>query len=91
MLSTNQIMALLGLSRGYTLKLLRNARIRSEKQSCSPGGWKIYWHITEEQVLSGLLNEKDPQKIAEEQGAALVMLESLLKQRPVKGEKYASV
>lgn len=91
MLSTNQIMALLGLSRGYTLKLLRNARINSEKQSCSPGGWKIYWHITEEQVLSGLLSEKDPQKIAEEQGAALVMLESLLKQRPVKGEKYARV
>jgi len=91
MLSTNQIMALLGLSRGYTLKLLRNARISSEKQSCSPGGWRIYWHITEEQVLSGLLNEKDPQKIAEEQGAALVMLESLLKQRQVKGEKYARV
>lgn len=91
MLTTNKIMQLTGLSRAYTLKFLRNARISSEKQSCSPGGWKIYWRITEEQVLSGMLSEKDPQKIAEEQGAALIMLGSLLKQPAAKGGEYASV
>jgi len=91
MLTTNKIMQLLGLSRGLTLKLLRNARISSEKQSCSPGGWKIYWHITQEQVLSGMLSEKDPQKIAAQQCSALVSLELMLNQRARKSDKNAHI
>lgn len=78
MLDIKQIMeALGGVSRNYALKLLMNSRIRFEKRS-SRNGKKIYFDITREQILSGMLEEKDRKKITMQQSTALMLLEAQL-------------
>ena len=78
MLSLRQIMeALGGVSRGYALKLLKDSRIQYEVRS-SKNGKKIYFNLTKEQILSGMLEEKDPKQIAMQQGIALMLLEAAL-------------
>jgi hypothetical protein len=44
----------------------------------SKNGKKIYFNITREQILSGMLEEKDPKQIAMQQGIALMLLEAAL-------------
>lgn len=78
MLSLKQIMEVLGgVNRAYALKLLMDSGIRHEVRN-SKNGKKIYFNITREQILSGMLEEKDPKQIAMQQGVALMMLETAL-------------
>jgi len=78
MLSLKQIMEVLGgVNRAYALKLLMDSGIRYEVRN-SKNGKKIYFNITREQILSGMLEEKNPKQIAMQKSAALTMLETAL-------------
>lgn len=77
MLTTKKIVALSGIpSRTTVIKRLMLNGFSREKRTGERSGYVIYWNITEDQIKSGILEEKDPHQVTMQQGAALMTLEA---------------